>query len=64
MTVFGEVSFEPDIATLEAAFAAAAQAEPDLVVGFGGGSAMDLAKLVAVLSGGGQAIHDVVGRRR
>ena len=31
------------------------------MVGFGGGSAMDLAKLVAVLPGSGQTIHEVVG---
>jgi alcohol dehydrogenase class IV len=61
VTVFGDVRFEPDIATLEAALAVAEEAEPDLVVGFGGGSAMDLAKLVAVLPGSGQTIHDVVG---
>jgi alcohol dehydrogenase class IV len=34
---------------------------PELVVGFGGGSAMDLAKLVAVLPGSGQTLHEVVG---
>jgi alcohol dehydrogenase class IV len=64
VTIFGEVKFEPDIPTLEAALAAAERAEPDLVVGFGGGSAMDLAKLVAVLAGSEQAIHDVVGVER
>jgi alcohol dehydrogenase class IV len=61
VTVFGEVTFEPDIASLDAALAAAERCLPDLVVGFGGGSAMDLAKLVAVLAGGEQTIHDVVG---
>ena len=61
VTVFGEVAFEPDIQTLDAALAVASRVVPDLIVGFGGGSAMDLAKLVAVLSGGEQAIHDVVG---
>ena len=32
-----------------------------LIVGFGGGSAMDLAKLVAVLTVGRQTVHEVVG---
>ena len=61
VSVFGEVKPEPDIPNLERALAAANDAQPDLVIGFGGGSAMDLAKLVAVLPGTGQTIHDVVG---
>ncbi|WP_043829420.1 iron-containing alcohol dehydrogenase [Muricoccus aerilatus] len=61
VTVFGEVRPEPDIPNLEAAIAVAERVEPELVIGFGGGSAMDLAKLVAVLPGSGQSIHDVVG---
>lgn len=61
VTVFGEVKPEPDIPNLEKALALAERTRPDLVVGFGGGSAMDLAKLVAVLPGSGQTIHDVVG---
>jgi predicted esterase len=48
VTVFADVQPEPDTASLEAALAAARKAEPDLVVGLGGGSVMDLAKLVAV----------------
>lgn len=62
--VFGEVRPEPDIPNLERALALAEDFFPDLVVGFGGGSAMDLAKLVAVLPGSGQTIHDVVGPER
>jgi hypothetical protein len=61
VAVFGEVKPEPDIPNLESALAMAERVRPELVVGFGGGSAMDLAKLVAVLPGSGQAIHDVVG---
>ena len=61
VTVFGEVKPEPDIPNLDAALAVAARVKPDLVIGFGGGSALDLAKLVAVLPGSGQTIHDVVG---
>ena len=64
VAVFGEVKPEPDIPNLEAALALAERTRPELVVGFGGGSAMDLAKLVAVLPGSGQTIHDVVGPER
>ncbi|UPG74739.1 iron-containing alcohol dehydrogenase (plasmid) [Roseomonas gilardii subsp. gilardii] len=61
VTVFGEVKPEPDLPNLEKALALAEQVQPDLVVGFGGGSAMDLAKLVAVLPGSGQSFGQVVG---
>ena len=61
VTVFGTVRPEPDIPNLLDLLAATSAAQPDLVVGFGGGSAMDLAKLAAVLPGSGQTIHDVVG---
>ena len=61
VAVFGEVKPEPDIPNLDAAIAMAEKVRPDLVIGFGGGSALDLAKLVAVLPGSGQSIHDVVG---
>jgi len=61
VSVFGEVAFEPDVATLDAALAAASQACPEVVIGFGGGSAMDLAKLVAVLAGSAQTLAEVVG---
>lgn len=59
--VFAEVHAEPDIPTLEALLTMAEVVQPDLVIGFGGGSAMDLAKLAAVLTDSGQRIHDVVG---
>ncbi|MBP0465408.1 iron-containing alcohol dehydrogenase [Roseomonas sp. PWR1] len=61
VTVFGAVKPEPDIPNLEAALAIAERTRPQLVVGFGGGSAMDLAKLVAVLPGSGQTLAEVVG---
>jgi alcohol dehydrogenase class IV len=61
VSVFGEVKPEPDIPNLEKALAVARAARPDLVIGFGGGSAMDLAKLVAVLCTGSQTLADVVG---
>jgi alcohol dehydrogenase class IV len=61
VSVFGEVKPEPDLPNLEKALALAEQVKPDLVIGFGGGSAMDLAKLVAVLPGSGQRFAEVVG---
>ena len=61
VVVFGEVKPEPDVPNLEKALALAERTKPDLVVGFGGGSAMDLAKLVAVLPGSGQTVAEVVG---
>jgi alcohol dehydrogenase class IV len=64
VAAFTQVGGEPDVACLEAALAAARAARPDLVVGFGGGSAMDLAKLVAVLHDGTASLADVVGAER
>lgn len=61
IAVFGAVKPEPDLPNLEAALALAADVRPDVVIGFGGGSAMDLAKLAAVLPGSGQTLKDVVG---
>jgi alcohol dehydrogenase class IV len=61
VTVFGSVVPEPDLPNLEQALALAREANPDLIVGFGGGSAMDIAKLVAALARGSQTLHEVVG---
>jgi len=59
--VFAEVKPEPDVHNLEALLAVAEAARAQVVIGFGGGSSMDLAKLAAVLPGSGQTIADVVG---
>ena len=59
--VFGEVRPEPDLPNLEKLLALADGSRPDLVIGFGGGSAMDLAKLVAVMIGTGQRLAEIVG---
>lgn len=64
VTVFGEIKAEPDTADLAAVTRVALEAGAEVVVGFGGGSAMDLAKLAAVLPGSGQVLADVVGVER
>lgn len=51
VTIFDGIHPEPDSENLTAAVAAGAVAQPDLVVGFVGGSVMDVAKLVTVLRG-------------
>ena len=61
VSVFGEVKPEPDITNLEKALTVARAVSPDLIVGFGGGSAMDLAKLVAVLCTSERKLADIVG---
>lgn len=61
VTVFGAVKPEPDVPNLDALLAVALAAQPEVVIGFGGGSAMDLAKLAAVLPGSGQTLAEVVG---
>lgn len=64
VSVFSDVTPEPDIGNLDKVLAAAEAARADLIVGFGGGSAMDLAKLAAVLAGSSQTLREVVGPNR
>lgn len=58
---------EPDVAAVREAVAVAREVRPDVVVGWGGGSVVDLAKCVAVLARGGTDVLDhleVVGQGR
>ncbi|MEW9613599.1 iron-containing alcohol dehydrogenase [Shinella sp. S4-D37] len=64
LAVFDAIPGEPDTATLHAALEAARRHKPDLVVGLGGGSVLDVAKLVAVLWDGEQTLADVAGPNR
>jgi alcohol dehydrogenase class IV len=60
-TVWSGVAGEPTRADLAAAIEAARACSADFVVGLGGGSPMDLAKLVAALADGRQHFDAVVG---
>ncbi|MGV1872098.1 iron-containing alcohol dehydrogenase [Agrobacterium rosae] len=59
--VFSDIPPEPDDKALDAAIEVARSLKPDLVVGLGGGSVLDVAKLVAALWDGEQSLNDVVG---
>ena len=60
--VFAEVRGEPDIPMLDRALDAAQGC--DVIIGYGGGSAMDLAKMVAVMLNGRPALADISGPDR
>lgn len=55
---------EPDLADLAAAVDAARRAQHDVVIGFGGGSAMDVAKLVSVMLADNVAFDGISGPNR
>jgi len=59
--LFTGVVADPPEAVVLAAVEAAQRHEADLLIGFGGGSSMDVAKLVAVLGGSHQAIGEIYG---
>jgi len=61
VAVWDEVAKEPHVDDLARGLAAARDARASLIVGLGGGSAMDVAKLVAALLDGRQQISEVFG---
>lgn len=61
VTVFSEVLADPPEVSVQAAVNAARSAGADGVVGFGGGSSLDTAKLVALLVRAPQALPDIYG---
>ena len=59
--IYADVNSEPSDSLFARALAAARSMEPDAVIGIGGGSPMDVAKLVAALHDSEQTIYDVFG---
>ena len=59
--VFSEVVADPSDAVILQAVEQARRAKADLVIGFGGGSSMDAAKLVALLAGSDERLETVYG---
>ena len=59
--LFDGVVADPPVSVVEAALADAREAGVDGVIGFGGGSSMDVAKLIALLIGGEEKLDDVYG---
>ncbi|MHA6689071.1 iron-containing alcohol dehydrogenase [Devosia sp. A449] len=59
--IFSQVRPEPDLPNLDLLVDQARGFAPDVIIGFGGGSAMDLAKLTSVLCGSAKNFRDIVG---
>jgi alcohol dehydrogenase len=59
--VYAEVVADPPEHVVRSAVKFAREKEIDLVIGFGGGSSMDVAKLIAVLAGHEQHLSDIYG---
>ncbi|MGJ9418561.1 iron-containing alcohol dehydrogenase [Massilia sp. CMS3.1] len=61
VNVFSAVVADPPEHVVHSAVHAARDMKAELIIGFGGGSSMDVAKLVAVLAGSDQALGQIYG---
>jgi len=61
VSVYADVVADPPEQIVETALAFARSHASDLVIGFGGGSSMDVAKLVAVLAASSQPLNQIYG---
>ena len=61
LKVFSEVQADPPVSVIDSAVKLAQECKADFIVGFGGGSSMDVAKLVALLAPGKEKLADVYG---
>ncbi len=60
-SVYADVQADPPEALVHAAVRTATESGADCIVGFGGGSSLDVAKLVALLATGQQKLQDIYG---
>ena len=61
VTIYSDIHQEPTIADFERTRVAALDVKADAIVGLGGGSAMDVAKLVAAFLDSPQPLHEAFG---
>lgn len=61
VTLYSEVQADPPVACVEDAVAVARECRAQAVIGLGGGSSLDIAKLVALLCGCEQRLEDIYG---
>jgi alcohol dehydrogenase class IV len=59
--IFSDVQADPPVEVINLAVKFAQECKVDCIVGFGGGSSMDVAKLVALLSLGKEKLDDIYG---
>jgi alcohol dehydrogenase len=64
VSLFTEIEPDPSAFTVEKAFAQARAGNPNVILAVGGGSTIDVAKAVAILSTNGGRIHDYEGIER
>lgn len=61
VTIFSDVVADPPVDVIKQAVAAAKEVQADCVIGLGGGSSMDVAKLVALLALGHEQLESIYG---
>ena len=61
VAIYDQIHREPSVGDFEAALQAARQEQPDLVMGVGGGSVLDVAKLVAALLDEQRPLQELFG---
>ncbi len=61
LEIFSDVQADPPVSVIDSAVKVAQQCKANFIVGFGGGSSMDVAKLVALLAPGKEKLADIYG---